>query len=118
MTTRVSSLRGRRIHFAGSVKTGNPEDAGYAHRLVEILVTELATRGATFVVPIDREPRMIEGDSASPASVFDWTVLAAAWSARALRPLASPLGGPFIHAVSHRKSLTEQIPAGRAVLWR
>jgi len=118
MASSLSPLLGRRIHIAGSAaRTDTPDTVRYAQELVTALVDKLVALGATFVVPIDREPRMVDDDPGSAALTFDWTVLAAAWAARGSRPHPNRLHEPFIYAVSHRKALDSQIPPDRKALW-
>ena len=54
-----SPLLGRRIHIAGSVPEeldhASSADVVAAREVVAALTTELIARGATFVVPIDKE---------------------------------------------------------------
>lgn len=103
----------RRLHLAGSIANGtDPSLARYSHQLVGELAAAFAGRGASFVVPIDREPPLLSDDAASPSITFDWTVLDATWGVIG----SGAEREPRIHAVVHQKSLT-QIPTERQALW-
>lgn len=113
----VSALWNRRILVSGSIgKNCDEATARYAHAFLAALTHRGVASGASYVVPIDTEPRLVTDDHSSPAKTFDWTVLEAAWEARARRPIGSGLQMFLIVGVTHNKALG-QIPDDRKVLW-
>ena len=72
----TDSLRGRRIHIAGSAsKSTNSDVVRYAHRVVQNLARGILERAGGIVTAVGREPRAADGDPGLPSLVFDWTVL-------------------------------------------
>ena len=110
-----SSLSGRRIHIAGCVSEDvslAPADrVKQARTLVNTLSQELIARGATFVVPVDRERR--RALDRLPIC-FDWLVINAVATHLARRPTCAP--NPLIIAVQHHKT-EEQVPSHLHSLW-
>ncbi|WOH52966.1 MULTISPECIES: hypothetical protein [unclassified Bradyrhizobium] len=110
-----SSLFGRRIHISGSVSQ-DPAIAAVAEvtkarALVEGLVQELMSRGATFVLPVDSEKtRTADG---TPI-LFDWLIWETIRNCLARRPSGAP--GPLVIAVQHHKT-EDQIPPQFQALW-
>lgn len=110
-----SSLFGRRIHLAGSI----PADLDHAptteviaaREVIAALTIELIARGATFVVPVDKE-------NLRPADnqpiCFDWLIWQTIRDNLHRRPAGAP--GPLAIAVQHHKT-EEQIPAQFQELW-
>lgn len=110
-----SPLFGRRIHITGSVAldpaVASADDVDRARELVEMLVPELMARGATFVLPVDAEPKR-EGDQRPVC--FDWLVWRALQAHLHKRPDAAV--NPLAVAVQHHKT-EQQIPAQYQALW-
>lgn len=110
-----SPLIGRRIHIAGSIDN-NPEvaskdDVLFAQQYVDTLVKELMKRGATFVVPVDADPKR-DGDDMPIC--FDWVIWQAIKNSLASRQNDVP--GPLAVAVQHHKT-EDQIPDEYLDLW-
>lgn len=109
-----SPLFGRRIHIAGSISkdaaVATREDVAEARKLVDGLVRALMRLGATFVVPVDADPKRGDGESIC----FDWLVWQAIRDALATRPANAPV--PLAVAVQHHKN-EEQIPTQFHALW-
>lgn len=112
-------LNGRSIHIAGSANRGVPANVlRYSHRLISVIVEQLALQGARFVVGVGKEPRQNEEDDTSPSIIFDWTVLEILGSLlqhRAVRP-KGPVGR-LIATVATTKT-ENQIPVLRKQLWQ
>lgn len=110
-----SSLLGRRIHIAGSIfddeGIATSIEVKRARELVQTLVKELITRGATFVVPVDAEKTRTDG----MPICFDWLVWETIYKNIASRPNDSP--NPLVIAVKHHKN-EEQIPKEFIDTWR
>lgn len=110
-----SPLFGRRIHIAGSIPAALPHaptvDVATARELIAALTSELTARGATFVVPVDKE-------NLRPADnlpiCFDWLIWETLRSNLHRRPAGAP--SPLAIAVQHHKT-EEQIPAQFHSLW-
>jgi TIR- and PNP-associating SLOG family len=110
-----SPLFGRRIHIAGSVdpdpSVADPAEVEAARELVKLLTAELVARGATFVLPVDR-------DNVRPADglpiCFDWLV----WETLDANLLRRPSGAsePLAIAVQHHKT-EDQIPPRHEAMW-
>lgn len=114
MTTH-SPLRGRRIHISGSIDS-NPEvatteSANRARSLVKNLVVGLMERGATFVVPVDKEP--IRDVDERPIC-FDWLIWNTLAENLGVRPVDAP--DPLAIAIEHHKT-EAQIPAEHVEMW-
>lgn len=108
-----SPLFGRRIHIAGSIgKIADitQHEVERARRFVERLVTSLVQKGATFVVPVDGEPRR---DDHMPIC-FDWLI----WNTLREKIHLRPAGAlqPYAIAVKHDKN-DEQIPEQYQATW-
>jgi len=82
-----------------------------ARALVQTLTTELVARGATFVVPVDKEP--LRAADEMPIC-FDWLVWQTLADNLHLRPSGAPY--PLAIAVQHHKT-EEQIPSQFHSLW-
>lgn len=108
------TLAGRRIHIAGSISKDTSVAATLeverARQSIELLVKEMLSRGATFVVPIDAEKPREDG----LPICFDWLVLNTIFSNLASRPAGDT--SPLVVAVKHHKN-EEQIPEEHAHLW-
>lgn len=107
-----SPLFGRRIHISGSV-VGDEirvEEVVSAREFVGALVKALMKRGATFVVPVDKEP--LRGDG--QPICFDWLVWQSIRETWLKRP--SDVPGPLAAAVQHYKT-EDQIPDQWVPLW-
>ena len=76
-----------------------------------MLIPELVRRGATFVIPVDREPTRPDGQPLC----FDWLVWDSLNGSIALRPADAP-APPLAIAVQHYKS-EDQVPSDKATLW-
>jgi len=109
-----SPLLGRRIHIAGSISkdpaVATPDDVTKARELVFGLVRALMKLGATFVVPVDAEPKRGDGQP----TCFDWLVWQTIKDAISTRPAGAPI--PLAVAVQHHKN-EDQIPAEFHALW-
>jgi DNA invertase Pin-like site-specific DNA recombinase len=110
-----SSLFGRRIHLSGSVSQdpaiATVAEVTKARALVEGLVQELMSRGATFVLPVDSEKtRTADG---TPI-LFDWLIWETIRNCLASRPSGAP--DPLVIAVQHHKT-EDQIPPQFQALW-
>jgi hypothetical protein len=104
-------LRNRRIHIAGSASaTTSPTLLRYAHDLVAQLTNQLASRGAVFATGVGAEPLSDPADPASPAIIFDWTVIESAAVSAATHDLS------VVCAVATSKT-HGQIPPRRQDLW-
>lgn len=110
-----SSLFGRRIHISGSIVDNESiaprAEVERARSLVEFLVKELLSRGATFVIPVDAEKTREDG----MPICFDWLVWEAIHTNIVNRPADAP--SPLIVAVKHHKN-EEQIPEEFMGIWR
>lgn len=110
----VSGIR-RRLLIAGSASEATDAEAlRTAHAIVGQTAGELTRRGATFVIPIDAEPRQKSGERLP--ITFDWTVLEAVWEARDAKT-RPPAAEPLIVAVTTVKGLG-QVPPDRKTLWQ
>jgi len=109
-----SPLFGRRVHIAGSISKdpmiATPTDVVAARELVTGLVRALMRLGATFVVPVDAEPRR-EDDH---PICFDWLVWQTIRSSLTTRPSDAP--NPLAVAIQHHKN-EDQIPREFHSLW-
>ena len=109
------SLFGRRIHISGSIVDDESiaprAEVERARSLVELLVKELLSRGATFVIPVDAEKTREDG----MPICFDWLVWEAIHTNIVNRPVDAP--SPLIVAVKHHKN-EEQIPEEFMGIWR
>lgn len=109
-----SPLFGRRIHIAGSTDrnpaVATPEAVARAREMLSVLVPELVNRGATFVVPVDKEKLHDDGRPIC----FDWLVWEALDKSLHLRP--SGAHDPFVIAIQHHKS-EDQVPEEYRPLW-
>lgn len=113
----IPPLLGRRIHISGSISkdpTVAPAAAVEAvHRFIEALVVGLIKDGASFVVPVDRNPKRGDG----LPICFDWLVLQTIDGNLRCRPVAATRDGrPLIVAVQHYKN-EAQIPDEYRSLW-
>jgi ATP nucleosidase Cap17-like protein len=110
-------IAGRRIHVAGSTAPDTDEALiRYAHDLVDVLIRELAERGATFAVGVGKEPLARPDDPSSPAIVFDWTVLAALGDCLA-RGFTQPASQGRLVATIATAKTDRHIPDTRQPLW-
>ena len=110
-------LDGRSIHIVGSAAPdADAKKLAYAHDLVRKLVTELAKKGAKFVVPFNSEP-LLAGSDVGPAITFDWTIVEAVGNAIS-EGQASPNGisGRVLQSLATSKT-DDQIPANRRSLY-
>lgn len=110
-----SPLFGRRIHIAGAIDTdesvATAAEVDVTRDFVGLLVKELMARGATFVVPVDREPtRPADGRPIC----FDWLVWQTLEANMLLRPSGAP--EPLTIAIQHHKT-EDQIPHALAAMW-
>lgn len=109
-----SSLFGRRVHIAGSISkdpmTASATDVAAARELVTSVVQKLMRLGATFVVPVDGEPKRDDG---APIC-FDWLVWQTIRASLPTRPSDAP--NPLAVAVQHHKN-EDQIPNEFHALW-
>ena len=109
-----SSLLGRRIHIAGSISkdpaVASPDEVAASRELVAGLVSALMKLGATFVVPVDAEPKR---DDEQPIC-FDWLVWQTIKDTISTRPAGAPV--PLAVAVQHHKN-EDQIPDEFHALW-
>lgn len=110
-----SPLLGKRIHISGSIPAGSEfastADVQAARQLIELLVVELMARGASFVVPVDKEPvRFVDG----LPICFDWLI----WETlrKNLHRRPGTASAPLAIAVQHHKT-EEQIPEQFHDLW-
>lgn len=110
-----SSLFGRRIHIAGSVpaelSTAATADVEASREVIKGLTVELIARGATFVVPVDKE-KVRPADNLPIC--FDWLIWETLRANVHRRPADAP--GPLAIAVQHHKT-EEQIPEQFHDLW-
>lgn len=110
-----SPLFGRRIHIAGSISQdpsiATPSAVEAARELVVGTVKALMRLGATFVVPVDRDPTRAGDDL---PICFDWLVWQTIRDAMASRPANAV--DPVAVAVQHHKN-EEQIPSRFEGLW-
>ena len=110
-----STLFGRRIHIAGSVSedssVATAENVLETRKFLELLVTALVERGATFVVPVDAENRRPDGQPIC----FDWLVWQVLDECMDRRPRDAV--GPLAVAVRHHKN-EGQVPRELAALWQ
>jgi hypothetical protein len=110
-----SRLHGRRIHLAGSIPAdpahASAEDVHSARAFVELLVAELVSRGASFVVPVDAEKTRAADNL---PICFDWLV----WKTLGANLDRRPAGAinPLAIAVLHHKS-EDQVPPEFERLW-
>lgn len=109
-----SSLFGRRVHIAGSISkdpmTASATDVAAARELVTSVVQKLMRLGATFVVPVDGEPKRDDG----VPICFDWLVWQTIRASLPTRPSDAP--NPLAVAVQHHKN-EDQIPNEFHALW-
>lgn len=109
-----SPVFGRRIHIAGSISAdpalASLDDVTAARDLVIGLVRALMRLGATFVVPVDAEPKRADG----LAICFDWLVWQTIRETLSTRPAGAP--NPLAFAVQHHKN-EDQIPEELHALW-
>ena len=111
----ASRLNGRRIHLAGSIPAelthAVTEDVQNAREFVALLVAELVTRGAAFVVPVDAEKtRNVDG----LPICFDWLIWQTLHASLAQRPTGA--ANPLAVAVLHHKT-EDQVPAEHERMW-
>lgn len=110
-----SPLFGRRIHIAGSIPAAPDHapnaDVVAARELVAKLTVELMARGATFVVPVDKENLRPVDDL---PICFDWLIWETMQNNLHRRPGDAPC--PLAIAVQHHKT-EEQIPTQFHGLW-
>ncbi|MFA5952219.1 MAG: hypothetical protein WC807_18265 [Hyphomicrobium sp.] len=110
-----SPLFGRRIHIAGSIPAelshAPSADVVAARELIAALTTELIARGATVVVPVDKE-NLRQADN--QPICFDWLIWETIRSNLHRRPSGAP--SPLAIAVQHHKT-EEQIPPEFHGLW-
>lgn len=110
-----SSLFGRRIHITGSISEdlnlASVEEVERAREVIQELVKELVTKGATFVIPIDAEKYRSDGKPIC----FDWLVWETVHNCLSTRPNDTPL--PLIVGVKHNKN-ENQIPEAYQNIWR
>ena len=110
-------IAGRRIHIAGSAAPDTDETIiRYAHQLIDVLVRELAQRGATFAVGVGKEPLVRLDDPSSPAILFDWTALAAVYACLANGDAQPVPQGRLVATVATSKT-DRQIPDARRPIW-
>lgn len=110
-------LGGRRIHIAGSAAHDTDEALiRYGHDLVDSLVREFAKRGATFAVGVGKEPLVRTDDLSSPATIFDWTALAALSECLADGSAQSVPQGRLLATIATSKT-DQQIPVSRLPIW-
>ncbi|TPE58555.1 hypothetical protein FJQ54_15955 [Sandaracinobacter neustonicus] len=109
-----SPLLGRRIHIAGSISKdpsfASLDDVAVAREMVSGLVRALMKLGATFVVPVDAEPKRDDGQPIC----FDWLVWQTIRDTISTRPASAPV--PLAVAVQHHKN-EDQIPEEFHALW-
>lgn len=110
-----SPLFGRRIHIAGSIiedsTIAKSEDVIQARDFIELLVKELLSKGANFVLPVDAEKmRQVDG----LPICFDWLIWKTIYENLHSRP--SGAFNPLVVAVQHHKN-EEQIPEQFIELW-
>lgn len=109
-----SSLFGRRIHIAGSISNdidvATATEIARACEFINQLVSELISKGATFVIPVDAESVRDDG----LPICFDWLVWEAVHKNLPYRPTDAP--APLVIAVKHHKN-ESQIPAQRRTVW-
>ena len=111
-------LLGRRIHISASIApdpaVATVEAVEAARAFVEALVAALVEDGASFVVPVDGEPKR---DADGLPICFDWLVLQAIERTLRRRPAAATRDGrPLIVAVQHHKN-ESQVPDEYRDLW-
>lgn len=110
-----SPLFGRRIHISGSIpletEHSSKDAVEAARELVRSLTAELVARGATFVIPVDKEP--VRATDGMPIC-FDWLVWQTLRDNLHRRPSGAPY--PLAIAVQHHKT-EEQIPPEFQSLW-
>lgn len=114
----VPALLNRRIHIAGSVDrspdVATVEAIEEARAYLKILVHDLIKAGATFVVPVDADPKREDGQPI----LFDWLILQTIKDHAHLRPREGQQSGqPLVVAVQHHKNEL-QIPDEQLELWR
>ncbi|MBT9492427.1 MAG: hypothetical protein IV107_08750 [Paucibacter sp.] len=109
-----SALFGRRIHLTGSISddpaVATPAEVERARAFVKLLVLELMSRGANFVIPVDGEKQRADGQPIC----FDWLVWEAVQANLARRPANAT--GPLAIAVKHHKN-EAQIPDAFRPVW-
>jgi hypothetical protein len=110
-----SPLFGRRIHIVGSIiedsTIAKSNDVKQAREFIELLVKELLSKGANFVLPVDAEKiRQVDG----LPICFDWLI----WKTIHEHLYSRPSGGfnPLVIAVQHHKN-EEQIPEQFTEMW-
>jgi hypothetical protein len=111
-------LLGRRVHISGSISqdpaTAPAEAVEATRRFVEGLVVALIDDGASFVVPVDRDPK--RGADSLPVC-FDWLVLETIDKNVRRRPAAAAQSGqPVVVAVQHYKN-EAQVPDEYRAVW-
>jgi hypothetical protein len=111
------SLSGRRILIAGSADPDTPESLlVWTHTLLFKLVTELALRGAAFVVPFGKEPRLSNRED-GPSIIFDWGVAEALNTSLANGSIQPSVpSGRLIATVATSKT-DSQIPPDRRAIY-
>lgn len=115
----TETLRGRRIHIAGSASKSTGADVvRYAHRVVENVVRGVLERGGGVVTAVGREPRAADGDATLPSLVFDWTVLETAAEVIRAGTLSWPTSGGCPVVVVASEKAEAEIPEERRALWR
>lgn len=110
-----SSIFARRIDIAGAIDSdasiASAAEVDDARDFIGLLVNELVARGATFVVPVDREPtRAADGRPIC----FDWLIWQTLEASLPSRPAGAP--EPLAIAVQHHKT-EDQIPFGFVAMW-
>lgn len=86
------NIQGRRILIAGSAEFDAQEEVlCWVHALVQELVINLAQKGASFVVPFGKDPKVKHGE-VGPSVIFDWTVAEALFGVLT-NGTAKPTGG-------------------------
>ena len=115
---KARSLRGLRVHIAGSVDKDcsriSTARVRYARQVIRNLVERLVEKGANFVIPVDVERWR---DDAEPVC-FDWLVLRTIYENLHKRDLAAP--GPVVVAVKHHKTddqVPNELPAEYRRIW-
>ena len=113
-----SPLYGRRIHISGSIHKdlaiASTEHVEDAREFIRLLVIQLLKAGATFVVPVDKNP-IREADNLPIC--FDWLILETIKQNLHQRPQSIRGDSrPLIIAVQHYKN-EDQIPQQYHELW-
>ncbi|TCO80709.1 hypothetical protein EV699_11244 [Plasticicumulans lactativorans] len=109
-----SALFGRRIHITGSIvedaNVATAAEVTRAREFVKVLVLNLLSKGANFVIPVDAEKTRGDGQPIC----FDWLVWETVHSNLSRRPADAP--GPLVIAIKHHKN-EGQIPAEHRSVW-